>query len=112
MFSPGPRDTRLFQEWGIDPEDEIILFMGTIYKFSGLDRIIRDFPRLLSRHGRAKLLIVGSGEDEERLKAITFETVMSRNVVFGGLQHYYTLPEFIRSSDVCIIPLVIHDIFM
>ena len=110
MFSPGPRDTRLFQEWGIDPEDEIILFMGTIYKFSGLDRIIRDFPRLLSRHGRAKLLIVGSGEDEERLKAITFETGMSRNVVFGGLQPYSTLPEIIRSSDVCINPFELNGI--
>src|SRR5207249_9300334 len=100
MFSPGPRNSPLLQQWGIRPEDEIILFMGTIYKFSGLDRIIRDFPRLLSRHGRAKLLIVGSGEDEERLKAITFETGMWRNVVFGGLQPYSALPEIIRSSAV------------
>src|SRR5439155_364930 len=77
MFSPGPRNSPLLQQWGIRPEDEVILFMGTIYKFSGLDRIIRDFPRLLSRHARAKLLVVGCGEDEERLKAIAAEAEIS-----------------------------------
>jgi len=110
MFSPGPRNSPLLQQWGIRPEDEVILFMGTIYKFSGLDRIIRDFPRLLSRHARAKLLVVGCGEDEERLKAIAAEAEISRNVVFGGLQPYSALPEIIRSSDVCINPFELNGI--
>src|SRR5207244_592890 len=47
MFTPGSRNIQLLQKWGIEAEDPVILFMGTIYKFSGLDRIIAEFPRLL-----------------------------------------------------------------
>src|SRR5262245_17183832 len=64
MFSPGPRNCALLRNWGIGPDDPVVLFMGTIYKFCGLDRVISDFPRLLSRHPRAKLLVVGTGESE------------------------------------------------
>src|SRR5262249_10548179 len=46
MFSPGARNHSMMQRWGIAPDDPVILFMGTIYKFSGLDRVISDFPRV------------------------------------------------------------------
>src|SRR5262249_9656891 len=36
MFSPGPRDTSLLAQWGIGAGDKVVLFMGTIYPFSGL----------------------------------------------------------------------------
>src|SRR5439155_10361372 len=42
MFSPGPRNDALLQRWNIGPRDPVILFMGTIYKFSGLDRVIAE----------------------------------------------------------------------
>src|SRR5262245_22598722 len=66
MFSPGPRNDAVLAAWGIEPNDQVILFMGTIYTFSGLDRVIKEFPRLLSTHPRARLLIVGCGDDERR----------------------------------------------
>ncbi len=110
MFSPGRRNDTLLKTWGIEPDDPVILFMGTVYKFSGLDRVIKDFPRLLARHPRAKLLIVGCGEGEPALKALATETGVSKNVVFGGLQPYAALPDIIRSSDVCINPFDLNPI--
>jgi glycosyltransferase involved in cell wall biosynthesis len=110
MFSPGPKNDGLLRGWGIDPQDPVILFMGTIYKFSGLDHIIKAFPRLLSRQPAAKLLIVGCGEDEERLKTLAADAGLSRSVIFGGLQPYSALPEIIRSSDVCINPFELNAI--
>jgi len=110
MFSGGPRNHALLRNWGIGPDDPVILFMGTIYKFSGLDRVIRDFPRLLGRHPRTKLLIVGCGESEELLKKLTLESGIAGNVVFGGLQPYSALPDIIRSSDICINPFEVNSI--
>jgi glycosyltransferase involved in cell wall biosynthesis len=110
MFSAGPRNHALLRNWGIGPDDPVILFMGTIYKFSGLDRVIRDFPRLLGRHPRTKLLIVGCGESEELLKKLTLESGIAGNVVFGGLQPYSALPDIIRSSDICINPFELNSI--
>jgi glycosyltransferase involved in cell wall biosynthesis len=110
MFSPGPRNDTLLSAWGIESGDPVILFMGTIYTFSGLDRVIRDFPRLLARRPRAKLLIVGCGEGEAALKALAIQIGVSASVVFGGLQPYSALPDIIRSSDVCINPFELNPI--
>ena len=110
MFSPGARNDTLLKAWQIEPRDPVILFMGTIYKFCGLDGVIRDFPRLLSRHPRAKLLIVGCGEGEAALKSLAAQTGVSESVVFGGLQPYAALPDIIRSSDVCINPFDLNPI--
>src|SRR5205823_1575551 len=37
MFSPGPRNDAMMRKWGVEPNDPVALFMGTIYTFSGLD---------------------------------------------------------------------------
>jgi glycosyltransferase involved in cell wall biosynthesis len=110
IFSPGPRENHPFESWGIDATDPVILFMGTIYKFSGLHQVIEDFPRLLARHPNARLLIVGCGEDEMRLKDLSRQLGLSKHVIFGGLQPYSALPGIIRSSDVCINPFELNGI--
>jgi glycosyltransferase involved in cell wall biosynthesis len=110
MFSPGTRNPELLARWDIGATDPVLLFMGTIYRFSGLDRVIKDFQTILSGHPKTKLMVVGWGEDEERLKRLALETGVSRNVVFTGLQPYSLLPDIIRSSDICINPFELNDI--
>jgi len=107
MFSPGPRNAALLAGWGIGPEDPVALFMGTIYRFSGLDRVIQDWPKMLDLLPRAKLLVVGAGEDEFRLKRLARGAA---GVVFTGLASYTDLPDIIRSSDVCINPFELNPI--
>ena len=109
-FSPGTRNDTLMSRWGIAQTDRVILFMGTIYRFSGLDRVIEDFPSLLSRHPTSRLLIVGKGEDAGRLKALSEKIGVSSNVVFTGVQDYGLLPDIIRSSDLCINPFRLNAI--
>jgi glycosyltransferase involved in cell wall biosynthesis len=110
MFSPGPKNSAVLARWNIEPSDPVVLFMGTIYRFSGLDRVISDFPKLLEHQPRSKLLVVGWGEDEERLKKLAIDCGVSGNVVFTGLQPYSLLPDIIRSSDVCINPFEVNAI--
>jgi glycosyltransferase involved in cell wall biosynthesis len=110
MFSPGERNPNLLRAWGISSEDRVVLFMGTIYRFSGLDRVIRDFPVLLSRVPQAKLLILGVGEDEARLKEIAARAGVGGNVIFAGMQPYAALPDAIRSADVCINPFELNGV--
>src|SRR5207247_11395214 len=57
-----------------------------------------------------KLLIVGWGEDEERLKRLSIQHGVSANIVFTGLQPYSLLPDIIRSSDICINPFELNAI--
>jgi glycosyltransferase involved in cell wall biosynthesis len=101
MFSPGPKG---------ESQGPVVLFMGTIYRFSGLDRVIRDWRTLLDVHPGAKLLILGTGEDQTRLESIAREMDVAQHVVFAGMQPYAALPRFIRSSDVCINPFELNGI--
>jgi len=110
LFSPGPRAHDLLATWGIEPHEQVVLFMGTIYRFSGLDRVIADYRSILSRCPRAKLLIVGAGEDEARLKELARTNSVSKSVVFTGLMPYSKLPQIVRSADVCINPFELNGI--
>ena len=110
LFSPGTRNDSLLSRWDISQSDRVILFMGTIYRFSGLDRVIEDFPSLLSRHPNSKLLVVGKGEDADRLKALSEQVGVGSNVVFTGVQDYRLLPDIIRTSDICINPFRLNPV--
>jgi glycosyltransferase involved in cell wall biosynthesis len=110
LFSPGPRDQSLLARWGIGSADPVVFFMGTIYSFSGLDRVIREFGQVLQNHPRARLLIAGVGEDQEKLERLSSETGLQDHVIFTGFQPYSVLPGLIRSSDLCINPFELNAI--
>src|SRR5215831_3960199 len=104
-------DTHLFSPGASRRTDgPTVLFMGTIYRFSGLDRVIRDWKSLLAVFPTARLLVVGAGEDQNRLAGLAHEAGVASNVVFTGMQPYSALPDFIRSSDVCINPFALNSI--
>ena len=42
-FKPMKKNNELLQELGIQTNDRIILFLGTLYPFSGIDHIVRNF---------------------------------------------------------------------
>jgi glycosyltransferase involved in cell wall biosynthesis len=109
LFSPGMPETTMMDELHLEPGDHVILFMGTMYRFSGLDRIICDFPLLLVRHPKAKLLIVGTGEDEARLRRLTVERDLQDAVIFAGFRPYTRLPDIVRCSEICINPFELNE---
>jgi glycosyltransferase involved in cell wall biosynthesis len=110
MFSPGDRDNHLLRQWGIEPANKVVLFMGTIYRFSGLDRVIRGLPAMLARDPTIRLLIAGIGEDEERLRQLAAGCGVSGKVIFAGMQPYALLPAIVRSADVCINPFELNGV--
>jgi len=110
LFSPGQRDEALLARWGICGSDPVILFMGTLYSFSGLDVVIAGFEQILKAHAGARLLIVGDGEDQERLRFLASEHGIDKHVIFTGRQPYALLPDIIRSSDLCINPFEVNPI--
>src|SRR5262249_40216614 len=72
--------------------------------------VIRDWKSLLAVFPTARLLIVGAGEDQARLAGLAAEAGVASHVIFTGMQPYSTLPDYIRSSDVCINPFELNGI--
>jgi hypothetical protein len=75
----------------------VLGFAGSFYGYEGLDLLIEALPRLLPQHPQLKLLLVGGGPQEERLKAQAAAAGLQERVVFAGrvphaeVQRYYAL---------------------
>ncbi|MFH1382041.1 MAG: glycosyltransferase family 4 protein [Chloroflexota bacterium] len=122
---PLPIDTSLFhpsvdyndvrKKWGLTGQDQVIVFIGTLFEFSGLDGFLRQFPRVLADVPKVKLLIVGDGPQRQKLESIITELDLANRVIMTGFQPYSTMPQYINLATVCINPFlntnVTRDIF-
>jgi glycosyltransferase involved in cell wall biosynthesis len=109
MFKPAPGSDELRRQWGLAAEDAVILFIGTLFNFSGLDILIRRFPEVLKEAPQAKLLIVGDGPQRPKLEKIVAETGLQKQVIITGFQPYNTMPQYINTSTLCVNTFLIND---
>ena len=109
LFRPSVDCSSIRQKWGLTERDRVILFVGTLFEFSGLDGFIRKMPRILQRVPEAKLLIVGDGAQRRKLESITAELRLQKQVIITGFEPYQTMPQYMNAASVCINPFVIAD---
>ncbi|GMM91980.1 TIGR04063 family PEP-CTERM/XrtA system glycosyltransferase [Qipengyuania sp. MTN3-11] len=93
---PPERDGALADTLGL-AEGPIIGFIGSFYDYEGLDDLVAAMPRLRERHPGAKLLLVGGGPVEDRLRAQAAASPVDDAIVFTGrvphaeVERYYSL---------------------
>lgn len=109
MFRPAPAPGELYEKWGLGKDDKIILFIGTLFDFSGLDVLMQRFSEVLKEVPAAKLLIVGDGPQRSRLENIVSEAGLQRQVVITGFQPYNTMPQYINMATLCINTFLTND---
>lgn len=113
---PLPIDTEIFrpsvdcsdvrQRWGVGDSDQVLVFVGTLFEFSGLDKFIQEFPRITRLFPQVRLLIVGDGPQRRRLERLITELKLGGQVIITGFQPYETVPQYINLATVCINPFV------
>jgi len=101
-FKPKNRDEDLARSLGIEKDDKIILFMGTLYDFSGLSNIINNFSKLEQKFKQVKLLIVGGGPSIESLKNFINIKKQQKNVIITGFVPQKEIPNYISLASICI----------
>ena len=106
LFRPSVDCSAIRQKWGLAEKDKIIVFVGVLYEFSGLDGFIRELPRILQRIPETKLLIVGDGVQRQKLESIVAELGLQEKVIITGLEPYQTLPQYMNVATVCINPFL------
>ncbi len=102
IFHPAIDASDLRQKWGFGQNDKIILFMGTLFDFSGLDALISHFPEVVKQVPEAKLLVVGDGPQRPRLEEIIARFGLQERVIITGFQPYEDMPRYINLATVCI----------
>lgn len=98
----GKLDKSVLKKYGIPLEARVLMYMGTFFRFSGLEKALRDFAVKLKKHNDLYFVLVGQGEIEDRLRGLADELGISDHVVFTGRIDYLRLGEMLRSADIAL----------
>ena len=104
-FAKGAPDATLQKQLGIKPTDSVITYLGTFFHFSGLDVVIREFAEHAAHHANAKILLIGSGEQDRELRDLVTELKLEKRVLFTGFIPYAKLSGYLGLTTVAINPM-------
>ena len=91
-----PPDADLRRQLGLDGAT-VLGFAGSFYGYEGIHVLIEAARRMLPRHPNLRVLLVGGGPQEDRLKAQADAAGLGAHVIFTGrvphaeVQRYYEL---------------------
>lgn len=68
-FKTTPADPALMEQYGLAGKT-VIGFIGSFYRYEGLDLLVKAFSKLAPKYPELVLLLVGGGEMESELKAL------------------------------------------
>jgi glycosyltransferase involved in cell wall biosynthesis len=105
-FRPGVAPEGLGRRYGLAPEHRVVCFMGTLYRFAGLDWFVEGFAEHLRARTDLRLLLIGGGEAEADLRSRVDRLGVADKVVFTGFVGYSDLADHLRLADVAINPFL------
>ncbi len=86
---------------GLSP---LILSVGRLQPRKGFDRVIEAMPEIRTRIPGVQYAVVGCGDDEARLRQLSFQNNVADRVHFAGLVPDEELPQWYAACDVFAMP--------
>jgi glycosyltransferase involved in cell wall biosynthesis len=103
LFTPRPADPALRARLGFSPETFVVTFAGTIGMASGLEVALGAARRLRQEsRDNVAFLLIGDGAVRAELETAARSQGLD-NVVFTGMVPRTRLPEYLASSDACLV---------
>jgi glycosyltransferase involved in cell wall biosynthesis len=106
-FNPYVQSAEVIKSLGLSENDLVVLYIGTLFDFSGLDVYVEQFSRVVQNVPNAKLVIVGGGALYGKLKKRIVELGLVNNVLLTGFKPFSMMPQFINLASICINPFKI-----
>jgi glycosyltransferase involved in cell wall biosynthesis len=107
QWTPGPKPLHLLERYGIAADTPVILTVGRLCAreaYKGQDRIIRVLREVREHRPGVRYVIVGDGDDRERLERIAAEEQVNEAVTFAGKVPREELLDHYRLCDVFAMP--------
>lgn len=99
----GDADPILRRELGLEG-CTTIGFVGSFYAYEGLDLLLEAFPALLAKRPDLRLLLVGGGPQDAKLKAQTERLGVADKVVFTGRVPHSEVSRYYDQIDLLAYP--------
>ena len=107
-FRPMEKNLDLAKSLGISDNDNVVVFIGTIYPFAGLLELVSNFHIIEEKNPNTKLLIVGGGPSYDKLQKLVIKKKLNSKVILTNFQPQKELPKYISLADICINPFQIN----
>jgi PEP-CTERM/exosortase A-associated glycosyltransferase len=101
-FCPAP-DVALREQLGLFA-GEVLGFIGSFYGYEGLDLLVASLPAMLQKRPALKLLLVGGGPEEVRLRAQVAALGLEKSVIFTGRVSHAEVNRYYSIIDVLVYP--------
>jgi glycosyltransferase involved in cell wall biosynthesis len=85
-------------------EAEVLLYVGRLAGEKNLDFLLRAFARVVAQRPQARLLLVGRGPDEGRLRRLARDLKLGEQVLFVGAVPHDEIPHYAALADVFVFP--------
>jgi PEP-CTERM/exosortase A-associated glycosyltransferase len=97
------RDDELAARLGL--QGAVVLgFLGSFYAYEGLDLLLEAMPQILATEPRARVLLVGGGPEEQRLKQQVSRLGIEQQVVFTGRVPHSEVTRYYSLVDLLVFP--------
>ena len=100
MFDPARRSPALRQQWGVGPQDMVVLCVGRLAVEKNLGVLVQAFQGMQAVDPRVKLVLVGDGPERSALQQ------RCPSAVFAGLRRGEDLGAHYASADLFLFPSV------
>ena len=92
------------EKLGFDPEGKFLIFVGSLKKWHGIEKIVEIMPNLLKKIPRLYLLIVGDGENKSAIENKVRILNLENKVILTGSVSFNDVPYYINAADICLAP--------
>jgi glycosyltransferase involved in cell wall biosynthesis len=103
-FRPGPPNMDLLRQLGCSPEEQILLFVGTLEPRKNPLMLLDVLKDLLAAKRKVKLIIVGTGPLKDALRQKVERLGLQNNVLLTGVVPEEAKPDYYNLSDVFLFP--------
>lgn len=100
-FHPATDRTTFKTQLGFSPDEILIGYVGSLSTYKRLDILLESFRLIRRKIPKSKLVIVGGGEDLQRLKRYQRQN-SEANVVVIGPQPHERIPFYLKAFDLAI----------
>lgn len=91
----------------LEENTPLLVYVGVLESFRrGLEILIHAIARLRLNYPKIKLLLVGGGPGEEKLKNMTKSLNLNSNVLFTGWVKPESVPVYLKAADFLVIPFL------
>jgi len=106
LYKPGKKSDELLEKYQLHGK-KVVMFLGRLSKaekYKGVDEIIECAEKVVREDSNVRFLILGDGDDKQRLENKTYDLHLDKFIFFTGFVTESEKILFYRSSDLFVMP--------